>query len=751
MVHKLFLKIYGMHCASCATNIERALNKSAGVASVNVNIASNKAFIEYEMEKTDPEKLKKIIKGLGYDAKEESAGEKMEMAGHEHGAMPADAEEEAQGIKKLKNRFLISFAFTLPLLYLVMGKIIGLPIPAAIEIYEVPIQIFLSSAVILACWNIWKYGFKNLFRLRPDMNSLIFIGTGAAYFYSLAVSFYFWTGKIPMPKLYFESAAFILTFIILGEYLESLTKGKTSQAIKKLIGLQPKEATIIKDGRELTVPVSEVAVGDIVFVKPGEKIPVDGVVIDGYSSIDEKAVTGESMPVEKKKGDEVIGATINLSGVLKFKAVKVGKDTMLAQIVKIVEEAMGKKAPIQLLVDKVSFYFVPSVITIAIFTFLAWILLGQPFVFALTVFVAVLVIACPCALGLATPTAVMMGTGLAAQNGILIKSAKALEMARKINVVIFDKTGTLTRGEPEVTDIVETAGHKNKDILQIAASIEKNSEHPLAQAIVDKAKKEKIPLSEVSHFQIIAGKGVEAELNKKRVVFGTRRLMSEEKIDSAAVEDKMRELEHQGKTTMILSVNGEIIGLIAVADTLKEHSRHAVEMLNRLGKKTAIITGDNERVAKAIAKQVGIDAVLAEVLPQDKAAEIKRLQEKKNIVAMVGDGINDAPALAQSDLGIALGSGTDVAIETGDIVLIKDDLRDVVRAMDLSRYTLKKIKLGLFWAFFYNVAGIPLAAGVLYPLTGWLLSPTIAAAAMAASSISVVLNALSMKRHKFRA
>jgi len=631
------------------------------------------------------------------------------------------------------------------------------------------------------------------------MDSLIFIGTAVAYFYSLTITVLMFLGTKTEAHLYYESAALILVFISLGKYLEAITKGKTSEAIKKLIGLQPKEATILKilnsksailnkfkiqnskfkteDYEEIKVPIEKVQIDDIVIVKPGEKIPVDGIVIDGHSSVDEKAITGESIPVEKKKGDEVIGATINKTGVLKFKATRVGKDTMLAQIIKIVEQAMGSKAPIQLLADKVSFYFVPTVIGIAILVFAIWLLFGQPLAFALTVFVAVLIIACPCALGLATPTAVMMGTGLAAKYGILIKSGKALEIARDVNIVIFDKTGTLTKGEPAVTDILSVTEIRNpkseilnkskienpkslKDlILQIAASLEKNSEHPLAEAIVKKAKEEKLELFEVNNFQAIPGHGVSAEINGKKILFGTRKLMFDNQIDPSFIEEKMIALEDQGKTAMILAQtpirneisNGagkNIIGIIAVADTLKEYAKEAVEMLHKMGKEVAIITGDNKRVGQAIAKLVGIDRVLAEVLPQDKAAKIKKLQSEGNVVAMVGDGINDAPALAQADLGIALGSGTDVAMETGEIVLIKDDLRDVIAAINLSKYTLNKIKQNLFWAFLYNIVGIPLAAGVLYPFTGWLLNPAIAAAAMAFSSLSVVSNALLMKRYK---
>jgi Cu+-exporting ATPase len=516
-----------------------------------------------------------------------------------------------------------------------------------------------------------------------------------------------------------------------------------------LIGLQPKTATVIKNGVETEISIAQVVVGDIILVKPGEKIPVDGIVVDGYSAVDQKAITGESIPVEKKKGDEVIGATINKTGVFKFEATRVGSQTMLSQIIKIVEDAMGSKAPIQLLADKVSFYFVPVVFVIAFVSGVSWFLATGHITVALTIFVSVLIIACPCALGLATPTAVMMGTGLAAKNGILIKSSKALEVAKDVNMVVFDKTGTLTKGEPVVTEIVSFDEKVSADeILEVSVAIEKNSEHPLAQAIVNKAKEKKIKIQEVKNFQAIPGHGVQATLNKKSVLLGTRKLMRENDISVDYIEEKMQELENQGKTVMILAVGKKIAGILAVADVLKENSREAVDTLHKMGKSVAIITGDNKRVGEAIAKQLGIDRVLAEVLPQGKSDEIKKLQAEGKIVAMVGDGINDAPALAQANLGIALGSGSDVAMETGEIVLIKDDLRDVVKSIDLSKYTLTKIKQGLFWAFAYNIIGIPVAAGVLFPFTGWLLSPSIAAGAMAFSSVSVVLNSLSMKFYR---
>ncbi|NQU82726.1 MAG: copper-translocating P-type ATPase [Parcubacteria group bacterium] len=738
---KSILKIKGMHCASCAVSIEKGLNKEKGISSVNVNLATEKANLEFDSAITNLGQIQKVIKKLGYKSEEETLEDEMKDSHHEEGQ---------KNIKKLRNIFFGSLILGLPLFYLVMGKMIGLPVPNLSLKVNIAIQFSITTAIMLLNWDLYVSGLIKLLKRNPNMDSLVETGTLAAYFYSLVVSISAWInpGMVKEIHLYFESAAFILVFISLGKYLENVTKGRTSQAIKKLIGLQPKTAIIIKDGKEIQIPITEVKEGDIVVVKPGGKIPVDGVVVDGYSGVDESAITGESMPVEKQKGDEVIGATINKTGVLKFRATKVGSHTMLAQIIKVVEEAMGTKAPIQLLADKVSFYFVPTVIGIAILAFVIWVIAGQGFVFALTVFVAVLIIACPCSLGLATPTAVMMGTGLAAQRGILIKTSKALEIAKKVGVVVFDKTGTLTKGEPEVTDILSTNQTDLKQILQTAASVEKSSEHPLAQAIVERAEEEKIELFVVTDFQAVPGKGVQASFNSKKIFIGTRKLMNENKVSIGESESIAVNLENQGKTAMFIAVDNNLIGIIAVADTLKDHSKEAVKLLHDMGKKVGMITGDNKRVAEAIAKELNIDYILSEVLPHEKSEEIKKLQEKGGIVAMVGDGINDAPALAQSDLGIALGSGTDIAMETGEMVLIKDDLRDVVKAMDISRYTLGKIKQNLFWAFFYNIVGIPIAAGILYPFTGWLLSPIIAAAAMAFSSVSVVTNSLLMKRYK---
>jgi P-type Cu+ transporter len=731
MIKQIF-QIQGMDCASCAANIENALKKEAGIQAANVNFATAKAYLEFDANQISTDQVEKIIEKLGYKI----ASEKIDSAGQEN------------EIKKIKKRFIFALIFSLPIIYLTMGEMLGLPVPLFLENYGIFIQFILATAVIFSCFNIWTSGFKKLLRRAPNMDSLIFMGTAVAYFYSLIISVLLFLGAKTEAHLYYESAALILVFISLGKFLEALTKGKTSEAIKKLIGLQPQEAVVIKDNEEIKIPIEQVLVGDLILIRPGEKIPVDGIVVDGYSGVDEKALTGESIPVEKKKGDEVIGATINKTGVLKFKATRVGQDTLLAQIIKVVEEAMGSKAPIQLLADKISLYFVPAVIGVAVLSLVIWLLAGQSLAFALMIFVAVLIIACPCALGLATPTAVMVGTGLAAKNGILIKSGQALEIARNINMIVFDKTGTLTLGEPSVTDIISIKSDLSaNNILQIAASVEKNSEHPLAQALVNKAKEKNITLNKVENFQALPGFGVSAGFENKKILFGTRKLMADNQIDPGLLEEKMIILEDQGKTAMLLAQDQKIIGLIAVADTLKEHSAEAVRTLHKMGKKVAMLTGDNQRVGQAIAKLVGIDRVLAEVLPQEKSAEIKKLQSEGNIVAMVGDGINDAPALAQADLGIALGSGTDIAMETGEIVLIKDDLRDVITAIDLSKYTLNKIKQNLFWAFFYNLVGIPVAAGILYPFTGWLLNPALAALAMAFSSVSVVANTLLMKRY----
>lgn len=721
-----------MHCASCAATIEKSLKKVKGIKSASVNFGTETAVIEHSHE-IDNGKIKETIEKLGYKTFEASSQKTGEHIEHEH-----HAEQH-----ELLKRFRFSFILSLPLIYTMIASIFNLPIPFNDEIIAL-IQFILATGVVIAGWNFYYHGFMTVVKTKSaNMDTLIALGTGTAYIYSVVISILIFLGKAEMNQLYFEVTALLITFILLGDYFEAKTKGKAGEAIKKLLELGAKTAMIIRNGKELKVKIEDVKINDIIIVKPGQKIPVDGKIIDGHSSVDESMITGESIPVEKKAGDIVIGATINKHGTFRFRATKVGSETVLAQIVKLVQEAQSSKAPIQRLADKIAGIFVPAVVSIGILAFLFWwLIIGQTFSFALQRFITVIIIACPCALGLATPTAVMMGTGLAAKNGIIIKSAEILQKARKLNMVVFDKTGTLTKGKPEVTDIVPLNNSKEKDVILYAAIAEKRSEHPLAEAILNEAKKKKIKISEPKKFRAITGKGIECFYNGKKILFGNRKLI---KVNSS-VERQIQELENQGKTTMILSINKKAAGLIAVADTLKENSQEAVKKLKEMNKQVVMITGDNKRTADAIAKQLGIDYVLAEVMPKDKEKEIRKMQEKGKIVAMVGDGINDAPALAQSDVGIAIGAGTDVAIETGDIILVKNDLRDVVTAIDLSSYTLKKIKQNLFWAFFYNSAGIPIAAGILYPL-GILLNPIIAGAAMAFSSVSVVSNALLMRKY----
>jgi len=728
-----------MHCASCALNIESSLKKLKGILNASVNFATEKAIVEFDENLVNYDLIKKTIENLGYKVVEE--------------AIDKEKEAREKEIKDLKKKFLISLIFGLPLLCFSMGRMLGLPVFLD-EPFQALIQLILTTPIILAASKIYISGIRSLLNLAPNMDSLIFIGTFAAYLYSVAISLAIWIGidGYGVENLYYETAAFIIIFILLGRYLEAITKGKTSEALRKLIGMQAKTAKVLRNRKEIEIPVEEVRVGDIVLVRPGEKIPVDGVVIDGISVVDEKMITGESIPVTKKKGDKVIGGTINKTGLLKIKATAVGKDTVLAQIIKVVEEAQLSKAPIQRLADKIAQYFVPMVITIAVLAFGYWFFIAKmSFEFALTILISVLIISCPCAFGLATPAAVVMGMGLGAERGILIKSAEALEKAHKVQVVIFDKTGTLTKGEPEVTDIVSTSTLSKNEILRLAAITEKGSEHPIGKAIVKAAKKRGLKIESGKEYESIPGEGIKCRYKNGWILVGNRSFMRNNKITlDKKIESEIQKLENEGKTTVIVAFNKKVVGIIAVADTLKEFSKDVVEKLKLMKKEVWMITGDNERTARAIAKQLGIDEdkVIAQVLPGDKAKKVKELQEKGKFVAFVGDGINDAPALAQADLGIAIGSGTDIAMETGEIILVKNDLRDVVTAIDLSKYTIKKIKQNLFWAFFYNTASIPVAAGALYPFFGILLNPMIAAAAMAFSSVSVVLNSLSMKRYK---
>ena len=736
------LKIEGMTCAACAKAVERATKKLDGVVEANVNIATEKLNVSFEPSKVRIFDIKKAIEKAGYKALEEEV------------TMDEDKEKKEKATKILWTRFIISLIFTVPLLSIAMGHMLGYKLPQIIDPMTHArnfglIQLVLVTPVIIAGNKFFKVGYKSLFLRSPNMDSLIALGTSAAFLYGLFAIYQIFIGNIDYAyDLYFESAGVILTLITLGKYLESVTKGKTSEAIKKLMGLAPKTAIIIRDGNEVEIPIDEVEVGDVVVVKPGEKMPVDGEVVEGLTSVDESMLTGESMPVEKNIGDKIIGASINKNGSIKYKTTKVGKDTALAQIIKLVEDAQGSKAPIAKLADIISGYFVPVVMGIAVLSAAGWYLSGETAVFSLTIFISVLVIACPCALGLATPTAIMVGTGKGAEYGVLIKSGVALETAHKIQTIVFDKTGTITEGKPKVTDIVTVEGINEQYMLQIAASAEKGSEHPLGEAIVKAAEENKIEFKKVEAFKAIPGYGIEVSIDGKQILLGNRKLMVERNIPLENLEEKSQDLAGEGKTPMYIAIEGKISGIIAVADTVKENSKKAIEKLHQMGIKVAMITGDNKKTAEAIAKQVGIDWVLAEVLPQDKANEVKKLQEKGMKVAMVGDGINDAPALAQADIGIAIGSGTDVAMESADIVLMKSDLMDVPTAIQLSKKTIRNIKQNLFWAFGYNTLGIPIAMGVLYIFGGPLLNPIIAAAAMSFSSVSVLLNALRLKTFK---
>ncbi len=745
------LVLVGMHCASCAGLIERALKKVNGVKSAVVNFAAEKARVIFDTSLTTMEELIQAVKKAGYTASLVDASDP-----------EADKKRAREVVRRYLKKFVWSFVLSAPMLYFMFfdffawlpGRGALLPYIGFISLLlTIPVQFVVGAGFYRGMWSSLKMKTFN-------MDSLIAIGTSTAFFYSLAqfISHVVKTGTFvginggKIPDLYFETAALLITFVILGKWLEAKTKGQTSDAIKKLMGLQAKTARVSKNGVVTDVPIEQVVVGDTLVVRPGEKIPVDGVVSKGQSSIDESMVTGESIPVEKNVGDTVIGSTMNKNGSFEFTATRVGSETTLSQIIRVVEEAQGSKAPIQAFADKISAYFVPIVIGIAILTFLIWyLIIGASLAFSLMAFTAVIVIACPCALGLATPTAIMVGTGKGAEHGILIKGGEPLEAACKIKAVVFDKTGTLTKGKPEVTDVVPLGITDEEEIIRIAASMEKLSEHSLADAVVAYADEEGISLSVVSAFRAIPGHGVESEIEGKKYYFGNRRLItdvvgiSRNLVDK--VERKIRKLEENGKTVMILASSEEILGLVAVADTIKETSLEAVQALQKRHIGVFMITGDNQRTAEAIARQAGIKNVLAEVLPEDKAHEIKKLQETGITVAMVGDGINDAPALAQADLGIAMGSGTDVAMETGGIIIVKNDLRDVLTAIQLSRETMGKIKQNMFFALFYNIIGIPIAARI-FIAYGFVLKPELAGLAMALSSVSVVSNSLFLRGFK---
>lgn len=746
---QVHIPLGGMTCAACAARVERALSRLEGVSRASVNFATERAFVEYDPQVLKLYQIRAAIEKAGYQA----------LQIEKEQTVDTERLRREKEIRVLRIKFIVAAAFGLPLLYVAMAPMIHwlpLPFPHAIDPMHHPlayalVQTALVIPIIAAGYRFYTVGFKALIQRSPNMDSLIAIGTTAAVLYSLYSTYRIARGDLAAVEgLYFETAGVIIALILLGKTLESVSKGKTSEAIKKLMGLAPKTAVVLRDGREVETPIDEVEIGDVLLVRPGEKIPVDGVVLSGHTAVDESMLTGESMPIDKAAGDAVYAATINSNGAIEFTATKVGSDTALAQIIKLVEDAQGSKAPIAQLADVVSGYFVPIVCAIAALAFVLWMIAGETLAFSLTAFISVLVIACPCALGLATPTAIMVGTGKGAQHGILIKGGEALEVAHKIDTIVFDKTGTLTLGKPEVTDVVCADGVDRQRLLTIAASAEKGSEHPLGQAIIAAAESEGLALFKAEHFSAIPGQGIDATIDGVRALIGNRKLMDESAIALHGLEARADALAGEGKTPMYIAMDGEIAGLIAVADVLKQSSVVAVRRLKAMGIEVAMITGDNRKTAEAIARQVGIDRVLAEVLPQDKAAEVKKLQAEGRRVSMVGDGINDAPALVQADVGIAIGTGTDVAMESADIVLMRGDLNDVAAAIQLSRSTIRIIKQNLFWAFGYNAAGIPVAAGLLHLFGGPLLNPMFAAAAMSLSSVSVLTNALRLRRFRPR-
>lgn len=744
MDREVVIPIEGMTCAACSRAVERALGKLEGVEEASVNLATERASVTYDPNLVRLPQIREAIVKAGYKPLEIQRESQAD----------ANRERREKEISTMWTKFIVSLIFTVPLFYISMGHMIGLPVPKFINPEVHPLnfalaQLVLTIPTVIAGYKFYTVGFRTMFKGSPNMDSLVAMGTSAAFVYGLYAIWSIIQGDIGYAQhLYFETVGVIITLILLGKTLETVAKGRTSDAIKKLMDLAPKMATVIQDGKEITIPIEEVEQGDIIVVKPGQSIPVDGEVIDGLTSVDESMLTGESIPVEKKVGDKVVGGSLNKTGSIHFKATRVGSDTALAQIIRLVEEAQGSKAPIAKMADIISGYFVPIVLGIGIVAGLAWWISGESAIFSLTIFISVLVIACPCALGLATPTAIMVGTGKGAENGVLIKSGEALETAHRIDTVVLDKTGTITLGEPKVTDILVYGDIDEDELLRLSASAEKGSEHPLGEAIVERAREQGMELETLEAFNAIPGHGIEAKLLGRSMLLGNKRLMNDRKVDLGEALDHWQSLAQEGKTPMYISIDGKLAGIIAVADVLKDSSYDAIKALHRLGLEVAMITGDNERTAQAIAKQVGIDRVLADVLPQDKAHEVKKLQAQGKRVAMVGDGINDAPALAQADIGIAIGSGTDVAMESADIVLMRSDLKDVSTAIELSKKTITNIKQNLFWAFAYNTAGIPIAGGLLYIFGGPLLNPMIAAAAMAFSSVSVVTNALRLKRFK---
>lgn len=748
--------ITGMTCTACSASVERAVQKIEGIRSVNVNLLGNNMIVDFDNSLTNYEEIIEAVEKAGYNASlvSKESGKTTNVQG-----MVSPAQEE---IYDLQYRTIISFAFMLPLMYVAMGHMLGWPLPKWIQGTEnavsfALVQLLLTLPVIFVNRQYYLVGFKTLIHRSPNMDSLIAIGSGAALVYGIFATFRIGYGlghnQLHLVEqysmdLYFESAAMILALITLGKYLEARSKGKTTDAIAKLMDLAPQTAIVEKNGEEVEIPAADLQIGDIVVVKPGQSIPVDGVIIEGSSAVDESALTGESIPVEKQVGDEVFSATINKTGFFRFRAQRVGDDTTLARIIQLVEEASSSKAPIAKLADKISGIFVPIVIMIALGGAVVWLVLGYPFEFALSIGISVLVISCPCALGLATPVAIMVGTGQGATHGILIKSAEALETAHTIDTMVLDKTGTITEGKPQVTDVLTAPGITEEYLLTIAASIEKPSEHPLAEAILSEAVRRGLPIQPVDEFQAVSGRGIMAKIDGQMFTAGNLAFMHEQQIEPGSFQEAADRLGDHGKTPMYFAKEKEMIGVVAVADVVKPTSSQAIAEFRKMGIDVVMLTGDNRRTAEAVQKKLEIDTVIAEVLPQDKEREIRKLQDQGKKVAMVGDGINDAPALARADVGIAIGAGTDVAIESADIILMRNDLLDAVSAIQLSTATIRNIKQNLFWAFFYNTLGIPLAAGLFFPLFGWKLSPMFGAAAMSLSSIFVVTNALRLRRFR---
>ena len=728
---KIALQVEGMTCINCAKTIEKVLQPREGIYNATVNFAMENVLVEYNPEQISLPAIKKAIRDAGYQVVEPQ----------QKTTEDAEGKARQRHIRHLKLLLTTSITLTVPIMLMMYFS----PLPMA----QTNILMFILATPVqfIVGWTFYVGAYKGLRNKTANMDTLIAMGTSTAWIYSTVVTFA--PSIFPNGAVFFDTAVMIMSFILVGKLLDAIAKGRTSEAIRKIMGLQAKTARVIRDDTEIELPIEEVQVGDILVVRPGEKIPVDGTVVEGYSAVDEKVITGESIPAEKRKGDLVVGATMNKTGMLKFEATKVGKDTVLAQIINLVEDALTSKAPVQRIADVAAGYFVPAIILTATLSAFVWyFLVGETYIFSLTVFIAVLIVACPCALGLATPTAIMVGVGKGAENGILIKSGEALETAHKLRAIVFDKTGTLTKGEPEVTDIVTDKSFTEMQLLQYSAVAEKNSEHPLGEAIVKLAKLKGQSVEDPDDFIAIPGQGVEVQYKGLKILLGNRKLMETNSVNISHLEVQMVTFEAEGKTAMLLAANGKAAGVIAVADTLKEHSADAVHALKEMGLEVIMLTGDNKRTAQAIASQVGVDRVLSEVLPSEKATEIKRLQSEGKVVAMVGDGINDAPALAQANIGIAVGTGTDIAVETGDIVLIKNDLRDVVVAIQLSRATMRKIRQNLFWAFFYNILLVPLAAGAFYPIIHVLFNPVYASIAMASSSVTVVSNASLLRRFK---